>query len=149
MFLTHFRAFNVDGALFPTKKLAGIDVVIRDQQGRLLAALCKKIRARMGALEVETKAYEASVLLARHLGLRNGVLEGDSLIISNALKQVVQPPTSVAAIVEGIHDLSLDVGIVGYSHVRRTGNKPAHILARQAQSFVNDVIWIEEIPCCI
>ena len=103
----------------------------------------------MEALEVEAKAYEAGVLLARHLGLRNGVLEGDSLIISNALNNVVQSPTSVTAIVEGIHVLSPDVGIVGYSHVRRTGNKPAHILARQALSFVNDVIWIEEIPCCI
>ena len=50
---------------------------------------------------------------------------------------------------EGIHGLSSDVGVVGYSHVRGTCNKPTHILARQAQSFVNDVIWIEEIPCCI
>ena len=83
----------------------------------------------MGVLEVEAKAYEAGVLLARHLGLKNGVLEGDSLIVSNALKQVSQPPTSVAAIVEGIHVLSSDFGAVGYSHVRRTGNKPAHILA--------------------
>ena len=46
----------------------------------------------MGVLEVEAKAYEAGVLLARHLGLKNGVLEGDSLIVSNALKQVSQPP---------------------------------------------------------
>ena len=120
---------NVDGAFFPTKKLAGIGVVIRDQQGRLLAALCRKIRAQMGVLEVEAKAYEAGVLLARHLGLKNGVLEGDSLIVSNTLKQVSRPPTSVAAIVEGIYVLSLDVGVVGYSHVQRTGNKPAHILA--------------------
>ena len=50
---------------------------------------------------------------------------------------------------EGIHGLSLNVRVVGYSHVRRTGNKLAHILAWQAQSFVNDVMWIEEIPCYI
>ena len=71
------------------------------------------------------------------------------MIVSNALKQVSQPLTSVAAIVEGIHVLSSDFGVVSYSHVQRTGNKPTHILARQAQNFVNDVIWIEEIPCCI
>ena len=123
---------NVDGALFPSKKLASIGVVIRDQQGRLLAALCRKIRAKLGVINIEAKAYEAGVLLARHLGLKNGVLEGDSLIISNALNQVSQAPTSVATIVEGIHFLSSDVGIVGYSHVRRAGNQPAHILARQA-----------------
>ncbi|XP_065632123.1 uncharacterized protein LOC136068642 [Quercus suber] len=70
---------NVDDALFPTKKLAGIGVIIRDQQGRLLATLYRKIRAQMGALEVEAK--------------------------------VVQPPTSIAAIVEGIHGLNPNVGI--------------------------------------
>ena len=79
---------NVDGALFPTKKLDGIGVVIRDQQDRLLAALCKKIRAQLGVLEVEAKAYEAGVLLARQLGLNDGVLEGDSFTVSNALKRV-------------------------------------------------------------
>ena len=74
---------NVDGALFPSKKLASIGVVIRDQQDRFLAALCRKIIAQLGVIEVEAKAYEAGVLLARHLGLKNGVLEGDSLIVSN------------------------------------------------------------------
>ena len=52
---------NVDGALSCTKKLAGIGVVIRDHRGRILAALCRKIRAQLGVLEVEAKAYEASV----------------------------------------------------------------------------------------
>ena len=62
------------------------------------------------------------------------------MFLINALKQVSQALTLVAAIVEGIHVLSSDVGVVGYSHVRRTSNQPAYILARQAQSLVNDVI---------
>ena len=33
---------NVDGALFTLRKQAGIGVVIRDGEGRLLATLCKK-----------------------------------------------------------------------------------------------------------
>jgi len=80
--------------------LAGIGVVIRDLRGRLLAALCRKIRNPLGVLEVEAKAYEASGLLARHLGLQAGVLEGDSLIISNALKRVTKPSILVSAIVD-------------------------------------------------
>ena len=59
------------------------------------------------------------------------------------------PPTSIAAIVEDIHDLGFEIDVVNFSHVRRLGNKSAHILARQVISFVNDVIWIEEIPYCI
>ena len=114
-----------------------------------MAALCRKIRAPLGVLEVEAKAYEVGVLLARHLGLQDRVLEGVSLTISNALKRVTKPPISVAAIVEGIHALGSDIGVVSYSHVRRIGNQPTHILARKAQSLANDVIWIEETPCCI
>ena len=79
---------NVDGALFTSRKHAGIGVVIRDGEGRLLATLCKKIKAPLTTLEVEAKAYEAGMLLARHLGLRDGVLEGDSLTISNALRRL-------------------------------------------------------------
>ena len=100
-------------------------------------------------LEVEAKAYEAGMLLARHLGLQDGLLEGDSLTISNALKGISIPPTYVAAIVEGIHVIGAEIDVVNFSHVRRSGNKPAHILARQALSSVNDVIWIEEILSCI
>ena len=48
----------------------------------------KKIKAPLMALEVEAKAYEVGMLLARHLGLRDGVLEGDSLTISNALRRL-------------------------------------------------------------
>ncbi|XP_030924592.1 uncharacterized protein LOC115951551 [Quercus lobata] len=140
---------NVDGALFSSKKQVGIGVVIRDVEGRLKAALCRKIKAPLGSLEVEAKAYKAGLLLARHLGLRDVVLEGDSLIISNALKRLTLSPSSVDAIMKGIHELGAEIGVVHFSHVRNIDNKPAHILARQAQNLVNDVIWIEEIPCYI
>ena len=35
------------------------------------------------------------------------------------------------------------------SHVRRQGNKPAHILAKYALGINESVVWIEETPCCI
>ena len=114
-----------------------------------MVVLCRKIKAPLQVLEVEAKAYETDMLLARHLGLRDGVLEGDPLTISNALKGISVPPTSVATIMEGIHFLGSEIDVVDFSHLHRLGNKPAYLLARQALSFVNDVIWIEEIPCCI
>ena len=77
------------------------------------------------------------------------MLEGDSLIISIALKRLTLSPSFVDAIMEGIHELGAEIGVVNISHVHRIDNKPAHILARQVQNLVNDVIWIEEIPCCI
>ena len=114
-----------------------------------MAALCRKIKAPLQVLEVEVKVYEAGMLLARHLGLQDRLLQGDSLTISNALEGILVPLTSVATIVEGIRALGFEIDVVNFSHVRRPGNRPIHILARQALSFVNDVIWIEEIPQCI
>ena len=64
---------NVDGALFTSWKQAGIGVVIRDGEGRLLAALCRKIKSPLTALEVEAKAYEAGMLLATFGAARWGV----------------------------------------------------------------------------
>ena len=41
-----------------------------------MAALCRKIKAPLQVLEVEVevKVYEAGMLLARHLGLRDRLL---------------------------------------------------------------------------
>ena len=43
---------NVDGAVFSGQKEAGVGVIIRDDKGLVVAALCKKICAPLGALEV-------------------------------------------------------------------------------------------------
>ena len=64
---------NVDGALFTSRKQAGIGVVIRDGEARLLAALCRKIKTPLTALEVEAKAYEDGMLLATFGAARWGV----------------------------------------------------------------------------
>nr|POE92688.1 hypothetical protein CFP56_42001 [Quercus suber] len=134
---------GIDVALDPVLHLPEVVLHLPETQQQSLQS------AWLPPLAVEAKAYETSLLLARHLGLRDGVLEGDSLTISNALKRSALSPTSVAAVVEGIHVLGAEIGVINFSHVRRTGKKPAHILARQAQNLVNDIIWIEEIPCCI
>ena len=49
---------NVDGAVFSSQGAVGIGVIIRDEEGRVEAALSKKIMAPLGALEVEAKALD-------------------------------------------------------------------------------------------
>ena len=60
---------NVDGAVFKTQKTAGVGVLIRDEQGQVIAALSQKINAPLGALEVEAKAAEGAPVCKgrRHL----------------------------------------------------------------------------------
>ena len=80
----HFK-INVDEAVFTKQKAVGVGVVIRDSEGRLEAALSKKIPAPMGAAKAEAKAFEVGLLFAKEVGIRDVILEGDSMIVYNAL----------------------------------------------------------------
>ena len=55
---------NMDGAIFSQQKETGIGVVIRDHHGAVVAALSKKLKALLGAIEVEAKAMEEAVSFA-------------------------------------------------------------------------------------
>lgn len=46
-----FYKINVDGATFSTQKEVRVGMLIRDDGGRVIAALRKKIKALIGALE--------------------------------------------------------------------------------------------------
>ena len=52
---------NVDGAVFSAQKFAGVEVMIRDSDGKVIAALSRKFNAPLGALEVEAKAFEVGL----------------------------------------------------------------------------------------
>ena len=53
---------NVDAAIFTSQKTVGVGVIIRDDKGRLEAAMSKKINAPLGAVEAEALAHEADWL---------------------------------------------------------------------------------------
>ena len=140
---------NVDGAVFSALGAVGIGIIIRDEEGRVEAALSKRIKAPLGAIEAEAKAFEAGLLFAKDIGIQEVVLEGDSIIIYNALCEVSNPPSSVKPIIEGMHALCRDFRRVEFSHVRRQGNSPAHLLPKHAKSIADFSTWIEENPCFI
>ncbi|XP_050255011.1 uncharacterized protein LOC126700876 [Quercus robur] len=121
---------NVDGAVCATQKEAGVAVIIMDAQGLVIGALRKKIKAPLGAIEVEVKAYEAGVQFAKDMGIQEFILEGDSLTISNSLAEHSLAPSVVAPILDGIVSSLQEVYCVVLSHVRRQGNRPVHLLAK-------------------
>ena len=138
---------NVDGAVFESQKAASLVVIIRDDRGRVEVAMSKKVLAPLGALETEAKAFEAGLLLARDIVIQDVILEGDSLVIYNALCEVSLPPSSVASIVDGMRDLCKVFRRLEFSHVKRKGNRPAHLLAKYAGGIDDFIVWMEENPC--
>jgi hypothetical protein len=70
-------------------------------------------------------------------------VEGDSLVIFQALKQ----QEACFVIVQDVRQLSSSLTRVGFSHVRRTGNRVAHVLARHAIVLSSDfLVWMEDVP---
>ena len=87
------------------QKTAGVGVIIQDDKGRLEAAMSKKIKAPLGAVEAEAMAYEAGLMFAKEIGIQDFIIEGDSLVIHQALCKTSTPPSSVAAVVQGMQEL--------------------------------------------
>ena len=86
---------NMDGALFKKSKQFGIEVIVRDGEGNVIAALSRKLYLTLGALEVETKPLEIGVQFAKDVGLKTMVFKGDSLLIFNAALGVGEAASSV------------------------------------------------------
>ena len=70
------------------------------------------------------------------------MLEFDSQILVNALKEMSPPSTVVVVLVYGSLSASHEFRKVVFSHVGRQGNRPAHLLAKHAFSIVDFFVWI-------
>ena len=137
---------NTDGAIFEDIKCCGIGVVIRNERGQLMGAMSKKVELPLGVLEIEAKAVEEGVMLARDLGLKEIIIKTDAQQVAFSLRSHCVSPSSIRKIIEGIMLGLRCFKAWEVSHTRRSGNFAAHIMARQAK-FLNECnIWVEETP---
>ena len=75
------------------------------------------------------------------------ILEGDSFLVTNALKEVSPPPSSVAAIISNSLLVSQEFRQVVFSRVCRQDNRPTHLLAKYASGIDDFSVWLEEERC--
>ena len=138
---------NIDGAVFADQKAVGVGVIIRDDKGRIEAAMSKKIPIPLGTVEAEAMAYETGLIFVKDIGIHDFIVEGDLLIIHHAMCESSNPPSSVAIVVQVMQDMCKEFRGVMFSHVRRKGNRLAHLLAKHACSVDDFITWIKETPC--
>ncbi|XP_075673787.1 uncharacterized protein LOC142643131 [Castanea sativa] len=119
---------NMDGAVFKTHKSPGVGVLIQDEQGQVVATLSQKIDAPLGALEVEAKAVKAGLHFARDIGISDFIMEGDSLVVYNALSGQSSPPSFVAFVIVGILDFcgGFLAGLISHTLIDRVTNQPIY-----------------------
>ncbi|XP_075669695.1 uncharacterized protein LOC142639391 [Castanea sativa] len=136
----------VEEFLFKELNSCGIGVVIKNDEGQIMGAMSKKLDQPLGALEVEAKAVEEGVLLAKDLGLRHIIIEGDALTVMAALSGHTSPPSSIQHIIAGAQLWASSFSAWKSTHVRRNCNQAAHLMARNAKSIFECIIWVEDTP---
>ena len=113
---------NVDGALFSKTKQAGVGVLVRDEDGNVIAALARKLDSPLDALATEAKALEIGVSFAEEVGLRDVVFEGDSLLVINTVQGIDEAEASVRNIILGVLRNVQRFRTFDFLHTKRQGN---------------------------
>ena len=111
-----------------------------------MGAMSKKICRPLGAIEAEIKAMEEGILFAWDLGLKNIVAEGDSLAVVQALNGRITPAISIQKVTKGISWWLKKFDNWKISHTRRSSNTATHLMAKEAKSILEIVIWVEDSP---
>ncbi|KAK8517445.1 hypothetical protein V6N12_016296 [Hibiscus sabdariffa] len=136
--------FDVGYNNFNKTSVAGI--IIRNSDGLILAAsTCPS--SHVPSPEVaEAHACDQAVSLTRDLGFQKAIFEGDAL---NIIKKVLDPSIDMSetfGLIHNIKRLKLGFEAISFSHVFRSQNVPAHVLAKEGWCFAYQRVWIEEAP---
>ncbi|KAK9991601.1 hypothetical protein SO802_026586 [Lithocarpus litseifolius] len=117
-----------------------IGVAVRDYQGSLLAASSKILAAPFFAEITEALALQEGVLLALDLGISHAIFESDALSIIQAITDGVLGG-DLGHIVQNIKDLSSSFSWCSFQHLKRSGNRAAHELARATKVSGVSQVW--------
>ena len=77
---------NYDGAVFLNSNILGIGVVARNSDGQVIASLAQQLNQVYKGIEIEAMEATWALEFAVELGLDGVVIEGDSSIVTTALK---------------------------------------------------------------
>ena len=136
---------NFDGAIFREEKKVGVRVIIRDQQGRVLASMANNFPLAFSVYAVEVFAAKEALKFALGLGLSTIILEGDS---KHTIDSVMCEDVSLADIGHLIEEAKLygrQFNVIEYRHVKREGNRAAHNIARHPRHVSEFSVWMEDV----
>ena len=139
---TSLLKVNFDGAYFAEDNKAGLGIIIRNDVG---LAMTQQIPLPASVEMVEVLAARRALWFAMELGFDRLVVEGDSEVIINSIKEGNMSHSAFGHILQDITSLCSLFSFVSFQHIKRQGNGVAHKLARRAITNPLDV-WMESIP---
>jgi ribonuclease HI len=132
---------NVDGAFSATDGTGGCGVVLRDHNGSFVAGASHFFRSSPDPERTELMACRHALILARSLNLGKVSLESDCLGAVAKIRSCDIDRSMHGPLVEEIKSMLKNFAEHSVRHVRRSGNKVAHVLARYGCENKCNVVW--------
>lgn len=120
---------------------SGIGVILRDDRGEVLFAMSRKEVHVLEAQDVETMAALRDLQMILNLGISSLVLEGDSLVVIEAIRSREDNLSRHGPLIAEIQVLLNQFRDFEVLNVGRQGNEAAHLLARHDRLVEDIVQW--------
>jgi ribonuclease HI len=137
---------NVDAAFNVEEGSGAVGAVIRDFNGRFVAATMSLLPHVASAAMAEAAALREGLALADRLGCNSIIAESDSVETIEACSGDLRWWNESAAIFADCVDLTTAIGDVKFQHCPREANKVAHELARVSFSSSSSCNWDDDPP---
>ena len=131
--------------MFQDLAAAGLGVVARDSEGRVIAALSKRIFLLPTIEALEALACRKAVAFTTDLDIQDAMFEGNSETIFKHLSFDQPSMAAFGHLVDEARKLAVILRSYQFSHVKRNGNIMAYKLAKLAKTLYEPTIWVEDI----
>ncbi|KAL0395125.1 UNVERIFIED_CONTAM: putative mitochondrial protein [Sesamum latifolium] len=127
-----FVKLNFDGAILDKGTAMGIGVVARDERGRCIGWLSRRIDVMVSGEMAEAWAAREATQLALRRGWPMVVIEGDCLVLISKIRNATQDFSPVGPVISDIHKSASALSSCNFNFVKRSYNSVAHCLAKSA-----------------
>ncbi|KAF5470679.1 hypothetical protein F2P56_011176 [Juglans regia] len=141
-----FLKLNVDGAVFADGNKAGVGLVLRDENGKVVWAATKAEDAVDAPVTIELIAVLRGLQLCQPLGIPNLVVETDCLSLVQELQGTQESFSPNGNLIKDAKELMRHFPELQVQHVYRDGNRVAHNLARFAWIIDDIIMWWDSVP---
>ncbi|XP_074351358.1 uncharacterized protein LOC141690460 [Apium graveolens] len=122
---------NVGASVFPQAEHFTVGMVIRDYTGAFVEAKVLALPCPATVLEAESIEVKEALTWVMQRGYSKVILETDSLLTVKALSSSNKYLLEVGHVIEQYRLLLNEAPGFLVSHIRKQGNKVAHVLARK------------------
>lgn len=140
-----FKA-NVDAAVKIDQQRTGLGVVIRNPEGKVVAAAMKTTIFLDKVDYAEAEATQFGLEIAEQAGCIPVIMESDSQEVVSLMSCKKSTRTEIFWVVAEVHDRIKRLKHVKVQYTPRNCNSVAHSLAKLALELNDFVCWVDDIP---